>query len=186
MQEIWKDIPGYEGKYQISNLGNVLSLHFKRSSTNSQLLKPRIDHNGYSRVYLRKPGERKVFFIHRLVAIAFIPNPQNKPFVNHINSNRSDNRAENLEWCTQQENIKHGYLYGNVKPPTFIKGRTGAKCPTSKPVLQISLSDNSVIQEFPGMNEAHRITGFYTSGICECCKGKIKSYKGYIWRYKDE
>ena len=103
MQEIWKDIPGYEGKYQISNLGNVMSLHFKRSPTNKRLLKPMSDNGyGYLKVMLRDNGSYKMKSIHRLVAEAFIPNPEEKPNVNHIDSNPKNNRVDNLEWCTQK------------------------------------------------------------------------------------
>lgn len=99
MEEIWKDIPGYEGLYQVSNLGNVKSLY------NNRLLKLcwRNTKKEYKAVYLSKKT-KKTFFVHRLVAIAFIPNPDNKPCVDHINGDRLDNRVDNLKWVTNKEN----------------------------------------------------------------------------------
>lgn len=186
MQEIWKDIPGYEGKYQISNFGNVMSLHF-RSSNKKKILKPIKKNNyGYLQVNLSKNGKHKITMIHRLVAKAFIPNPENKPVINHLDSNPSNNRADNLEWCTQQENIKYGYSYGNMVPSRPMLGRTGSKSPNSKPVLQIDISTNNVICEFSSIKEAGEILGIMPENICCCCKNKIKTAGGYIWKYKDE
>lgn len=187
MQEIWKDIPGYEGKYQISNLGNVMSLHFKRSSTNKKLLKP-IKNNGYGylRVTLRKDGKYKAPTIHRLVAQAFIPNPENKPQVNHLDCNPENNKVTNLEWVTREENVQYGYSHGNMKASKSFLGRTGSKHPLSKPIFQVDISTNKIIKEFAGINEASRITGVSVSGICSCCKGDRKTAGGYIWKYKGE
>lgn len=99
-EEIWKDIHGYEGLYQVSNLGNVFSVRNKKILSQSE-------HTTYSIVCLSKDGKSKAFGVHRLVASAFIPNPDGKNTVNHINCNRHDNRAENLEWLTWEENISH-------------------------------------------------------------------------------
>jgi hypothetical protein len=105
--EQWKDIKGYEGFYQVSNLGNVKNI--KRNT----IRKLKEDNSGYLHCLLSANAVRKTFLVHRLVAAAFIDNPENKPFINHINANRSDNCVENLEWCTQKENINHSRKMGN-------------------------------------------------------------------------
>lgn len=111
MPEIWKDVKGYEGLYQISNFGKVKSLersvkfgHSKRI-VEETLLHPTDNGNGYKIVGLRKNGKRKNFYIHRLIAEAFIPNPLNLKYINHIDFNRSNNSVGNLEWCTQKDNV---------------------------------------------------------------------------------
>lgn len=119
MEEIWKDIDGYEGLYQVSNHGNVKSVdrHVRQKSSNGEqvriirgrLLKQRIQNNGYYIVWLCKNGVSKVFTVHRLVANAFIPNLSNKKDVNHKNGVKTDNGVYNLEWCSRSENIKHSY-----------------------------------------------------------------------------
>lgn len=111
MQELFKYISGYEGLYQISNLGNVRS--FKAVSKGGNL-KP-VYRKGYATVILRKNGVSKVHSIHRLIAEAFIPNPDNLPYINHIDGNKSNNDISNLEWCTQLENMRHAFNTGLIK-----------------------------------------------------------------------
>ena len=134
--EIWKDIAGYEGYYQVSNLGNVKSIERRtknsyRSRTGKCLVKQRIlkfcvDPNGYNRVKLYKDEQKKTLKVHRLVANAFHQNPENKPHVNHINAIRHDNRVENLEWATNSENIRHAFKIGLAKP------KPGSENPSAK------------------------------------------------------
>lgn len=108
----WKDIQGYEGLYQVSNLGEVRSLKYK-GRNNIKILKGASDKDGYRRVALfDKEKCRKEYRIHRLVAEAFIPNPENKPQVNHIDGNKINNKSDNLEWATQEENMQHAYKMG--------------------------------------------------------------------------
>ena len=113
-QEIWKDIEGYEGKYQVSNYGNVRSLMYHNTKGIKRIssLKPATDGKGYLRCALSKNNILTTFKVHRLVAQAFIPNPLNLPQVNHLNGDKQDNRVENLEWCTNSMNQKHAYKIG--------------------------------------------------------------------------
>lgn len=115
MEEIWKDVPGYEGIYQVSNLGNVRSIdrEFVNSIGRHCVLKgkpinPRIE-KGYYRLGLKRCQEQKMFNVHKLVALAFIPNPNNYNTINHINGIKTDNRVENLKWCTIQQNAIHAF-----------------------------------------------------------------------------
>lgn len=123
MVEIWKDIENYEGKYQVSNLGHVRRVYSpctKHKDTRYRVLKP-VPTCGYYRVSLHKNKVGKLFFVHRLVAKAFIPNPQNKPQVNHMNGNKADNSVENLEWATSLENNRHAFETGlNRYHPEYL------------------------------------------------------------------
>ncbi len=125
--EIWKDIDGYEGRYQISSIGRIRGLVNTRGNPLSEpkILKPRIQRKGYLEVCLKIQQKRKMFKIHRLVAAAFLPNPMNKPQVNHINGIKTDNRAQNLEWATPSENMQHAFENG-LNIPAW-----GETCPQS-------------------------------------------------------
>ncbi len=121
-KEIWKDIVGFEGYYQVSNFGNVKSLERKCKALGNKLRTVpskakavTIDRYGYPKVSLDKDGHSYYFTIHRLVAQTFIPNPENKPQVNHIDGNKQNNCVENLEWCTAKENTDHSWKMGLQK-----------------------------------------------------------------------
>lgn len=133
MEEIWKDLKGYEGLYKISSLGKIKSLDRKRycghKGNKPQLRKGRIlkqhyDYLGYKRVRLSKNSTTKTLTLHRLLAINFIENPYNKPNINHIDGNKANNNLNNLEWCTQKENVQHSYNLGLSKG---IKGEQNNK-----------------------------------------------------------
>lgn len=167
MEEIWKDIDGYEGKYQVSSLGRIKSASWHNGAT-ERLLKLRLDRRGYPTCFLYKDGQRKQLSVHRVVANTFIPNPHNKPQVNHINGEKSDNRVKNLEWCTNRENQDHASdsdLKHTVK------------------VLQLDMNGN-LVKEWSSMAKAANALRVTRASIFSCCTGKAKSCKNYIWKYK--
>lgn len=136
MEEIWKDIEGFEGKYQISNTNKVKSNHFGKSI----ILKPALNTGGYNSVSLSLNNKAKSVTLHRLIMTAFIANPDNKLQVNHINGIKSDNRVENLEWNTQSENINHAIRLGLKRD---IGEKSSLSKLTEKEVLEIRESDLS-------------------------------------------
>ena len=122
MEEIWKEIPGCDGKYQVSSTGKVKSMNYRGNTGIEKTLKLSRDKDGYLRASIYISGKQRYFMVHRLVASAFIPNPNEKPEVNHKNGVKDDNRLENLEWVTTSENQKHAYDTG-LQPPTTDKQR---------------------------------------------------------------
>lgn len=161
--EIWKDIKEYEGLYQVSNYGNIKS--FKRKTRN---LKPYKTYRGYYGIKLCKNHQTKQFFVHRLVAEAFIPNPYNKPQVNHINGNKTDNNIVNLEWATSSENIIHAYSTG------LSKGK-------AIPILQFD-KNGDLVEFWSSQTEAGRALNIKQSDISRCCNLKSKTANNFIWR----
>ena len=136
----------------------------------------------YTMVTLFKKNVRHQKLVHRLVAEAFIPNPENKPQVNHINGEKDDNRVDNLEWSTRSENMQHAHKVLGFVPKGPWKGKYGKDHFNSHIVQQIK--DGKVIAEFYGGNEAERITGFNQGHISDCCLCKRNSCGGYQWKYK--
>lgn len=192
MEEIWKDIKGYEGLYQVSNMGRIKSLErnvisYNRWGIYERTVKSKIvnggKRGGYKGVILYDNKNHKSCLVHRLVAEAFISNPKNKPEVNHKNGIKTDNRVQNLEWVTSQENIKHAWSTGLTK--SFMLGIRGKKHKRSKCIVQINKKTGKVIREFFGATEVERKTGIHHQSIWECCNGKRKTAGGYIWKYKE-
>lgn len=184
MNEIWKPVVGYEGLYEVSNLGRVKSLNYNHTGKEGLLsLVP--DKNGYSKVGLCKNGKRKPYYVHRLVAEAFIPNPNNLPEVNHKIDNfehRSDNRVENLEWCTAEYNSNYGSRNKRIS-----KKMKGSKNPTARKVKCVTTNEI-----FDTLTEAYEEYNVNQGNICECCKGKRKSAGKHpitkeklVWEYVD-
>lgn len=176
MEEKWKDIEGYEGIYQVSNLGNVRSLYFKNNKYKIDRIKERsktLDKKGYLRVILCKDGKIKNFQVHRLVAQAFIPNPNNYNEVNHKDENPSNNRVDNLEWCTHKYNMN----YGSIREKINKKKR--------KKIIQYDLNGN-FIKKWESIIDIERMLNISSQCIFYACKNKTKNTKGYIWRYVDE
>lgn len=171
MREEWRPLVGYEGLYEVSNRGNMKSLNYRRTGKEG-ILKAVKDKDGYLRVQLWKDGKRKMYAVHRLVAQAFLPNPNNLPIINHKDENKQNNKVENLEWC----NISYNNIYNGRAKKVAEK--------LSKPVIAID-KINGLILEFPSAHEASRQTGIAQSHINACCKGKRKSCGGFYWMYAD-
>ena len=175
-KEIWKDVVGYEGLYQVSNLGRV-----KRMSklcvrrNNKFMLKEKYMKNhyqkaGYLYTRLTKNEKSRNFFIHRLVATAFIPNPDNKPTVNHINGIHDDNNVNNLEWATYKENNIHAYKNG-------LKSQKNRRIP----ILQIK--DGVVIKIYSSFTELRKEGKYSSRSVRNVLYGKFKHHHGFEWRY---
>lgn len=178
--EIWKDIKDYEGLYQVSNFGNIRSLNYLRTGK-IKLKKLHYNNNGYFVVGLWKNNKGKTFFVHRLVAEAFIPNPDNLPQVNHKDECKTNNCVENLEWCSCQYNLN----YGTRNKRSSDSQRNDIN--KSKPVLQLSLT-GELIREWPSTHEIERKLGYKRGPISDCCRGntKQKTSHGFIWKYKKD
>lgn len=164
--EEWKPIPDFEGIYEVSNYGRIKSL--ARNGTKGGLLKQHIDRYGYLKVVLHKGNKPYYFTVHRLVANAFIENPENKATVDHIDCNRTNNHADNLRWCTVKENVLYSHKLGRQKW-------------NAKPLIGISPEGNKF--EFISQHEAERITGVTQSNVGKCANGKIKTVKGWVFKY---
>ena len=180
MKEIWKDIKGYEGLYQVSNLGRVKSLDmilpYKRHNKETtrirkgKILSPANMKNGYLRVEMSNKTKHRLNLVHRLVAIAFIPNPNNYKEINHINCDKQDNSAENLEWCSSSYNKIHAFENKLYK--------------SEKPILQIK--NGIVIKEWKSASQVFRELGYSQQSIGKVALGKRKSAYGYQWEYKEK
>lgn len=174
-EEIWKDVVGFEGYYKVSNLGRVKSVdryvNYKKGYSlkalkKGQLLSPKISNKGYLHLTLMKDGKNYYRSVHRIVAEAFIPNPKNLPFINHINENKVDDRVENLEWCTAKYNTE-----------VYYKSRIN--------VYQYDL-EGKLIKIWHSITEAAENINGDKTGIQHSCRTKrgLKSYKGFIWSYQ--
>lgn len=188
MNEIWKDIKDYEDYYEVSNLGNVRSkgreyvdklgrcrtvLPIKRKIQKLKI--------GYLAVDLNVNGGKEKKFVHRLIAEAFLPNPENKQTVNHKDGNKLNNDISNLEWVTYSENNKHATDTGLRKSPWIDK--FGEEHPNSKPVIQLDKNGN-VLNRFTCAREANRKTGINYKYISRCCLGERMSTGGFIWKFE--
>ena len=191
--EIWRT-PIHKGeiydKYQVSNLGRMINLNYRRTGK-AKLMEPYEKGRKYLQVYLSKNGKKDWIYVHQLVAETFLPNPLNKPCINHkiegdegkkINmvffneDGTIDEEKSTIEWVTYEENSN----YGTVKERISDAQKNDTN--KSKPVLQLSLS-GELIREWPSAKEAER-NGFNQCNICQCCNGKQKTHKGFRWMYK--
>ena len=167
MKEIWKDIKDYEGLYQVSNLGRV-----KRITT-GRVLKPLKHANGYIMVKLSKNSIVYTKTVHRLVAEAFIPNPEHKSEINHIDENKTNNNVSNLEWMTRKENINHGTRTERMAKTQSI------------PIIGTNVKTGES-KEFYGARECARQLGLTHGNITSVLKGRYKQTGGYTFKYKEE
>ncbi len=189
--EVWRPVVGYEDLYEVSNLGRVRSLSriILRNNGIKQTIKERVistvkNKNGYLYVALYKNGLLKTCTVHRIVAEAFLPNPNNLPCVNHKSEIRTENTVwvnengsidlekSNLEWCDWKYNNNYG---------STVMYRTERAKKTSKPIKQLSL-DGTLLKIWPSIMEAER-NGFKSGIICNCCKGRHNIHKGFRWEY---
>lgn len=199
MEEIWKDIDGFEGLYQVSNFGNVMSLNYGNRGY-AKKLTPKCNNSGRLWVELLKGGKRKCMLVHRLVALAFIPNPNNFPQINHKDENPKNNFAFNLEWCTQSYNNHYSierhpeysiYLRRKKRAPTGAEwhrihdgeNRNNRKpSKLSFPVLQYDKA-GKLLKKWETLYSAYKENNWNASSIKECCEMKRKTAYGFIWRY---
>ena len=184
--EEWRDVVGYEGHYSISSFGRLVchERHIIAKNGHKHYLKRclmKINQSGvYQCATLSLNGKRRSFYIHRLVAMTFIPNPENKPCVDHIDCNVDNNNVTNLKWVTQMENVHNPLTRMHAKQsfvPLFneLNGK-------STPIIRISLYDNENLKIYPSQCEAKR-EGYNQGNISACCRGKLKQYRGYKWMY---
>jgi hypothetical protein len=184
--EIYKSIPGYEGYYEISDLGNVKSVQrfvqhatYGSRHTPERILKLKTDKYGYIQIRLCKDRIHNHYLVHRLVALVFVPNPKNLPQVNHKFGDKSDNRASSLEWVTGKENTEHAILTGLMP-----KAKRGSESHNAKKIGQYDLGNN-LIKVYECIREAEKETGIANGNISACAKNK-KNYShagGFKWKY---
>ena len=172
--EIWKDIEGFEGYYMVSNMGRVKSVERVKwngrgyQKIPERIMKPQKGSNGYLQVQLCKDGIKKTPLVHQLVATAFCENPEGYTEINHKDEDKTNNNADNLEWCSRSYNCNYGTRNQKL----------------SKPVIAIH-KINGLILEFSSIMEAERETGIANQNICACCKDKKNSCGGFYWMYKN-
>ena len=186
--ELWKDIKGYEGLYQVSTEGNVRSCNWRnRGFTRNLFLK--VHNKGYHQVELVKDGKKKTFLVHRLVAETFLPNVNGYSIVNHIDEVKTNNNVENLEWCTLSQNSK-AYYTNHPKANCFPRHREANKHNKSlhgdtwKRVCQLKMS-GEIIKIWESALEVARTNNWSQWSISECCRGKTSKAYGYKWKYAD-
>lgn len=188
MEEIWKDVIGYEDAYQVSNLGCVRSVDRIILNTSGRyilvhgkVLKLRHNNNGYLYVILSKCQSKKFVFVHRLIASAFLPNTDNKPEIDHINAIRDDNRVSNLRWVTKIENRNNPHTIISNRESNRLARRKSLDS-VKKKILQLDL-DGNILKVFESLHNIEKTTGYSRANICRCCNGKKKICYGFKWEF---
>lgn len=191
--EIWKDVPGYEGIYLVSNLGRVKRLPLGKQwpyrRTHNNIRKLKVSKEGYYVVNLSKDNKVKWFGVHRLVAMAFIPNPLNLPWINHKNENKLDNNVDNLEWCDARYNTCYGSGRERQKASRKLSDpiNNSRKIVGEKLSKRVALLDeNGIVRVFPSITNAMKETSVAGSTIIDQCKNARKSRRKTYWRYYDD
>lgn len=178
--EIWKPVIGYEGLYEVSSLGNVRSLWYGKKN-----MKLRTDKDGYLMVNFHKDKKQTTHKVHRLVAETFIPNPEGKPQIDHINTDKTDNRAENLKWVTQKENNNNPLSKKHISTGKLGKNR-GKDHFASKSIIQFT-KNNEFVKIWENAQDVAREWGLYSgANIISCCRGKLTTAYGFKWGYADD
>lgn len=175
MQEIWRDIEGFVGHYKVSNKGRVKSL-----CGTPKILSQKTSNCGYKQAHLSKNNKAKRYSVHRLVGKAFVDNPRNKPQINHKNGDKTDNRAENLEWCTASENQLHAFSTG-LAPRTSEKKKqhiNRQRRLVGRPVINLDTK-----LSYSSANFAEKMTGISNASISQNCRGISKTAGGYRWEF---
>ena len=180
MEEIWKDVEGYEGIYQVSNLGRVKSLARLIEPSNGKrpywiyecIMSQYKESTGYMNVKLSKNGRHKSAFVHRLVAQAFHPNPDNLREVNHKDENKTNNRVDNLEWCSTSYNVQYGTSMQRRKKTMHV------------PILCYDLNGN-LVKEYESLSQACEELSLGKGNLWKALNNRIHSLGGYRWKYKE-
>ena len=187
MEEIWKDVVGYEGIYQVSNKGNVLSLNYGPKGPNHfidnspRIMRQTISTCGYRQIMLYKDSNPKVKYVHRLVAEAFIQKEEGKQQVNHKDGNKLNNDADNLEWVSARRNTRHAIEMG-LRPVNQTIGKYGSNNPLSRPVDQYDLNGN-LVRRWDSCTDAAEYYSTSKNSIRRCINGHRKTHRGFIWKY---
>ncbi len=195
MEEEWRPVVGYEGLYEVSNLGRIRTVEhycFRGRYNQKSLVEPRIrvlnEKSGYLKVNLSKGSKRETLLVHRLVAEAFIPNPEGLPQVNHKDENKKNNAVWNLEWCTVYYNNNYGThnercRSGNIGKKHSEEAVAKVAAKHKKPV--VALKDGVIVLRFESAADANRFNkDFNYIGISACCNERLNTYKGYKWQFE--